>query len=240
MAAVLDLQDSFDPANRQRLAEYGNSLTAPWAVLVLELAGRIGDGEERFARLADSYPDPYARVVVSAFSALVGFCSGDVVRAGRWAGRGLADDRGRGFSVLGATCQVASGWAGALTGDPGAGLAVLEQGLVRFRATGALTALGLIAAMRADARLAAGEPPSRVRIDLESDAAEVVASGEQPCLPYLDLARARLTEAEGGDSRPHLRRAAETAALMKLPLVERLASLGRGTAWSGAMSDPYR
>jgi hypothetical protein len=224
MADVLQLQESFGAADRARLAEYGPSLTAPWAVFVLELAGRIDDGEVRFERLAATYPDPYTRLVVAQFSALIGFCAGDPARAARWSARGLAEDRGRGFTFLGAACQVLQGWATAVTGDPAAGVELLAEGRSRFLATGARTTLGLIAAMRADALLAAGAPPDSVEALLEEDAAEVTASGEVACRPYLDLAR--VARARSGDPDGHLHRAVEEARRLGLATFERMVEDG--------------
>jgi len=222
MADVLELQESFDAADRARLAEYGPSLTAPWAVFVLELAGRVDDGEARFERLAGAFPDPYTRLVVAQFSALIGFCTGDPARTARWSARGLAEDRGRGFTFLGAACQVLQGWATATTGDAAAGLALLEEGRGRFLATGARTTLGLIAAMRTDALLAAGMPADQVHALLREDAAEVTASGEDACLPYLDLAGARVARARDDDPDPYLRRAVEHARQMGLAALDGL------------------
>jgi hypothetical protein len=224
MAQVLELQESFGAADRARLAEYGPSLTAPWAVFVLELAGRVDDGESRFERLAAAFPDPYTRLVVAQFSALIGFCAGDPERAGRWSARGLAEDRRGGFTFLGAACQVLAGWARAATGEAGEGLELLEEGRSRFLATGARTTLGVIAAMRADALLSAGETPDRVRAVLEDDAAEVVSSGETVCLPYLDLARARVAKAQHADPEPYLDRAVAQARQIGLSALERLAA----------------
>jgi hypothetical protein len=216
MQQVLELQAALGPRDRARLSEYGATLTAPWAVFVLELAGRVDDGERRLEQLAASFPDPYARVVVANFGALAGFCTGDPNRAARWAARGLADDHGRGFSFVAAACRVTAGWATAVTVDPVGGLATLEAGLAQFRATGARTVLGLLIPMHAEALLAAGRPVEQAREVLERGAAEVLASGEEICLPYLELARALIAEAEGADAATHRQRAEEEAARLRL------------------------
>jgi hypothetical protein len=95
-------------------------------------------------------------------------------------------------------------------------LTTLEAGLEQFRATGARTVLGLLVPMQAEAMLAAGRPVELVSEVLEAGAAEVLASGERACLPYLDLARARVASAQGADGSSHLQRAEDQASEMGL------------------------
>ncbi|WP_129337660.1 ATP-binding protein [Cellulomonas endophytica] len=207
------LLDALAPGEEDRVADQGGGLVAPFAVYLLELAGLVRDGDERFERLAGRVRDRYEMLVLANFGAFAGACADDPDRATAWARRGLdADSRGL-FEFFSSGCAAYEGWGRARRGDVAGGLAQLEDGLRRYRASGAVTCWGVFVGLHVDALLLAGRTADAARV-LDEGAARVAATGERFALPYLDLARARVAAATGAGAaavRAHLARATATA-----------------------------
>jgi DNA-binding SARP family transcriptional activator len=210
MVHVHAAMEQADPDLIRRIERFESAaLFAGFAVHVLDLAGRIDDGAERFLRVGARYSLPYELVTVTNFAGYSAVCAGDPARMIEW-NRRLAPPADTEFGMFAATALMFTGWATALLEDPRAGMVMIERGMDRFLTMGARTGLSAMVEAQVEAMLAAGQPVQAAAAVLARGRAEAEAAGEPLALPYLDLAEARVAAASGasgGDVAEALRRA---------------------------------
>lgn len=187
-----------DAPEVDRLALYDlPTMFAAFSAHLQDLAGRA-DRDALFDEVLRRFPGEESVLTVANFRGYSALLEGDAAGFLTWcARRGLSGPVDARFGMFAASVSVYLGWAVAMTGRPEEGLRILEDGEAFYRGIGARTAYASFVDAHVEVLLAAGRPLHAVWQVLQEGAALVEAAGEPCAMASLDVARARLAQAEG-------------------------------------------
>jgi tetratricopeptide (TPR) repeat protein len=185
-------------------------LTELFSVFVHDLAGDLDEVGLAYERLVQSQDDRVALAMVAGLETAAAMVVGDMPRAIRASGDGLAADPDDAFGFSGTLNQMyAASAALAGGGDPDAAIAMFEEGHVRYQRSRNRTGLGSAYATMAIELTRAGAL-DRAKGYLTRAQDELRTRGERWPEPVILLAEAELQSAEGG-SVPVIRELLERA-----------------------------
>ena len=146
--------------------------------------------------LAARLNQPHSRGFAMLANFIIGAFRRDPVIAGSWAEECTKFAGEQGFPEFVALAMIVRGWALAEDGDLETGLATLEQGYARWKATGFENWQSWFGVLRADLLLALGRVAD-AQAEIDEQERRIALSGERGFCSLLMSARARARAAQG-------------------------------------------
>jgi len=198
---------------------------------IAHLEWHLGHGEEAFGSIeravaaAQEIRHPFSRAIAWDYAAMLHVFRGDSAAALRWADEAVALCATHQFAYYLSVAEILAGWARAMEGNAGEGLAQMRCGLERFRATGAEIRLPFYLGLLAQVQGITGNL-GEAMASISTAFAFQSKNGENWLTSGLHRVQGDLLRLAGNEeqARASYRRAAETAREMGLPWLEQRAA----------------